>query len=130
MIFLDINYTVSYYVEKEKYHKRSLEIAETIEDREQIISRLLIGETINILDDNLKLDKIIIKEIYEELFTNYILIEDHYFYEDVFKDVLNFKKRFSFFDYIYLSSMKELDITETLSFNKYFNNQKGIERIH
>jgi predicted nucleic acid-binding protein len=70
MIFLDTNYIVSYYVESEKHHKRSLEIARMIENREQIISRLIIGETINVLDDKLKLDKKIIKDIYGELFSN------------------------------------------------------------
>ncbi|MDR2623505.1 MAG: hypothetical protein LBC39_02875 [Methanobrevibacter sp.] len=40
---------------------RSLEIADIIEDREQIISRLVIGKTINLLDNKLKVDKKFIK---------------------------------------------------------------------
>jgi predicted nucleic acid-binding protein len=96
MIFLDTNFIVSYYVRGEKHHKRSLEIGDIIEDREQIISRLVIGETINILDDKLKLDKDFIKEVYEELFSNYTVIEDHYFYDNTLEDILNSKKKISF----------------------------------
>ncbi|MDR2544080.1 MAG: PIN domain-containing protein [Methanobrevibacter sp.] len=130
MIFLDTNYIVSYYVEKEKHHKRSLEIAEIIEDREQIISRLVIGETINILEQKLKLDRNFIKKIYEELFSNYTVIEDHYFYDKALNNVLNSKKRFPFFDHIYIVLMGELNISEIVSFDKHFNNQKGIKRVH
>jgi predicted nucleic acid-binding protein len=130
MIFFDTSYIVSYYVESEKHHQRSLEIARIIEDREQIISRLVIGETINILNDKLKLDKNIIKEIYNELFSNYTVIEDHYFYDNALKDTVNSERRIPFFDHIYLVLMKELNIKEIASFNKHFNNTKGIKRLH
>jgi len=129
MIFLDTNYLVSYYVDSEKHHERSLEIADMIEDRNQVISRLVIGETINILDDKLKLDKKFIKEIYEELFSNYTVIEDHHFYDKALEDILNSKKRIPFFDHIYIVLMRDLKITEIVSFDKHFNNQKGIKRV-
>jgi predicted nucleic acid-binding protein len=130
MIFLDTNYIVSYYVKREKHHIRSLEIADMIEDRDQVISRLVIGETINILDDKLKLDKKFIKDIYEELFSNYIVIEDHHFYDKVLEDILNSEKRIPFFDHISIVLMRELKISEIVSYDKHFDNQKGIKRVY
>jgi predicted nucleic acid-binding protein len=130
MIFLDTNYIVSYYVGCEKHHQRSLEIADMIENREQVISRSIIGETINILDYKLELDKKIIKYIYDELFSNYTIIEDHYFYDGVLYDILNSKKRIPFFDHIFIILMRKLNITEIVSFDEHFNNQKGIKRVY
>ncbi|MDD3754785.1 MAG: PIN domain-containing protein, partial [Methanobacterium sp.] len=89
-----------------------------------------IGETINILNDKLKLDKNIIKEIYNELFSNYTVIEDHYFYDNALKDIVNSERKIPFFDHIYLVLMKELNIKEIASFDKHFNNTKGIKRLH
>jgi len=130
MIFLSADYIVSYYVKSEKHHKRSLEIAKMIEDRNQVISRLVIAETINILDDKLKLDKKRIKAIYEELFSNYTVIEDHYFYDMALENILQSTKRIPFFDHIFIVLMRELKISEIVSFDKHFNNQKGIKRVY
>jgi len=130
MIFLDTNYIVSYYVESEKHHERSLEIADMIEDMDQVISRLVIGETINILDDKLKLDKKFIKDIYEELFSNYTVIEDHFYYDRALENILKSTKRIPFFDHIYIVLMRDLKISEIVSFDKHFNNQKGIKRVY
>ena len=130
MIFLSTDYIVSYYVKSEKHHKRSLEIAKMIEDRNQVISRLVIAETINILDDKLKLDKKRIKAIYEELFSNYTVIEDHYFYDMALENILQSTKRIPFFDHIFIVLMRELKISEIVSFDKHFNNQKGIKRVY
>ena len=57
MIFLDANYLVSYYIEDENDHERALEIDEEIETKEQIISKLVIAEAINVLYTKLKLIK-------------------------------------------------------------------------
>jgi predicted nucleic acid-binding protein len=39
MIFLDTNYLVSLFIDAEKHHKRSLEIANQIKNEEKVISR-------------------------------------------------------------------------------------------
>lgn len=72
MIFLDTSFLVSYYVTNEKHHKRALKIAKDIEGREQIISRLIIAETVNVLHNKLKLDKEKIMELYYSL-NNYTI---------------------------------------------------------
>ncbi|MCL2116212.1 MAG: PIN domain-containing protein [Methanobrevibacter sp.] len=43
MIFLDTNFLVSYYIESEEQHERAVEIANDIEDEEQIISPVVLG---------------------------------------------------------------------------------------
>jgi predicted nucleic acid-binding protein len=58
MIFLDANFLVSFYMEDEKDHERALEIMGTFKNKKKIISKLIIGETINILFTKLKLIKI------------------------------------------------------------------------
>ena len=94
-----------------------------------VISRLIIAEVINILFTKLKVDKKLIKEIYGNLNSEYTLIEDHYFYDKTLNN-MNFDKRFPFFDYVFITLMKELGIKEIASFDKHFNNQDGIVRIH
>jgi len=130
MIFLDANYLVSFYIESEEYHKRALEIDDEIGDRTRVISRLIIAEVINILFTKLKVDKKLIREIYGDLNSEYTLIEDHYFYDKTLNDIMNSNKRFPFFDYVFITLMKELGIKEIVSFDKHFNNQDGIVRIH
>lgn len=66
MIFLDTNFLVSFFIEEEEYHDRAIKIAKNIVNEEQIISRLIIAETTNILHNKLKIDKERIKEIYKE----------------------------------------------------------------
>jgi predicted nucleic acid-binding protein len=40
------------------------------------------------------------------------------------------KKRFPFFDYVYITLMEDLGIKEIATFDKHFNNIDGIVRIY
>ena len=44
--------------------------------------------------------------------------------------VLEFKKRIPFFDCVYIVLMEKLGIKEIVSFDKHFDNKKGITGIH
>lgn len=92
MIFLDANYLVSYYIDTEEHHERALEIDEEIGSREQIISKLIIAEAINVLYTKLKIDKKIIKEIYEKLKDEYTIIEDSHIYDKAIDKIMNSQK--------------------------------------
>ena len=129
MIFLDTNYLVSYFIATEKHHKKALEISKEIKGRNQIISRLIIAETVNVLYHKLKLDMGKIKEVYNKLNKNYTLIEDHYFYDKTL-EIMDPKKRLPFFDYVFITLMKETGIEEIVSFDKHFDNINGIRKLH
>jgi len=130
VIFLDANYLVSYYILAEKQHKRAIEIMKKVKNEEKIISKLVIAETINVLYTKLKVDKKLIKEIYEKLKSEYTLIDDSYIYDKTIKEIVNSKKRFPFFDYVIITLMKDLGIKELVTFDKHFDNISGIVRIH
>ena len=130
MIFLDANFLVSYYIYSEEQHERAKNIMNTIENDNRVISRLIIAETINILFTKLKVDKNLIKETYDKLNNEYILIEDHCYYDKTLDNIMNSSKRFPFFDYVFITLMKELGIKEIATFDKHFNNIDGIERIY
>ena len=130
MIFLDANFLVSYYIYSEDYHKRALEIVKDIAEDEKIISRSIIGETINVLNNKLKIDKKIIEIVYKKLINDYILIEDYSFYNKAVKKTINHEKRLPFFDFLYMALMEELGINKIVTFDKHFNNIDGILVIH
>lgn len=130
MIFLDTSFLVSYYVATEKHHKRALKIAKDIDDREQIISRLIIAETVNVLHNKLKLDKEKIMKLYYTLNENYTVIEDHYFYNKAMKMIMNYERRLPFFDFVFICVMEELEIKEIASFDERFSINKNIKRIY
>ncbi|MDR0900197.1 MAG: type II toxin-antitoxin system VapC family toxin [Methanobrevibacter sp.] len=130
MIFLDTNFLVSFFIEEEDDHDRAVEIAKNIVNEEQIISRLIIAETANLLHNKLKIDNERIKEIYKELNRDYTLIEDHYFYDKALDMMLNLNKRVQFFDCVFITIMKELGIKEIVTFDKHFENIGGITTVN
>ncbi|MDR3063509.1 MAG: PIN domain-containing protein [Methanobrevibacter sp.] len=130
MIFLDANFLVSFYIEDENDHKRALEIMESSKNKKKIISKLIIGETINILFTKLKVDKNIVKEIYNSLNNNYTLVDDSYIFDSTIDKIMKSKKRFPFFDYVYITLIEDLKIKEIATFDKDFNNLDNIKRIY
>ena len=130
MIFLDANFLVSFYIEDEKYHERALEIMEESKNKKKIISKLIIGETINILFTKLKIDKNIMKGIYESLNNDYNLVDDSYIFDKTINKIMNSKKRFPFFDHVYITLMEDLEIKEIATFDKHFNNIAHITRVY
>ena len=130
MIFFDANFLVSFYIGDEEYHERALEIMEMSKNKKKIISKLIIGETINILFTKLKIDKNRIKEIYENLNNDYTLVDDNYIFDKTVDKIMNSDKRFPFFDYVYITLMEDLGIKEIATFDKHFENIDGVMRIH
>ncbi|MCL2115171.1 MAG: type II toxin-antitoxin system VapC family toxin [Methanobrevibacter sp.] len=130
MIFFDANFLVSFYIEDENDHERALEIMEESKNKKKILSKLIIGETINILFTKLKVDKNIMKEIYESLKNDFTLVDDSYIFDKTIDKIMNSKKRFPFFDYVYITLMEDLEIKEIATFDKHFNNIERIVRIY
>ena len=53
-ILLDSNYIVSFLVENESDHKRALELAEKIKNKEILITHAILIETMNLLTKKLR----------------------------------------------------------------------------
>jgi len=130
MILLDANYIISLYVEAEEDNKRALEIMKKIKNEEKMISKLVIAELINVLYTKLKVDKKLIKRIYEEIKNDYTIIEDSYIFDKTVDKIMSSKKRLPFFDYAIITLMEDLEIKEIATFNKHFDNIDGIVRVH
>jgi len=125
MIFFDANFLISFYIEDEKDHKRALEIMESSKNKKKIISKLIIGETINILFTKIKIDKNRIKEVYENLNNDYTLVNDSYIFDKTIDKIMNSNKRFPFFDYVYITLMEDLGIKEIATFDKHLCDSLG-----
>jgi len=127
MIFLDANFLISFFVNKEDNHERAVEIAKTIENEEKIISKLVIAETITILKKKLSTKDII--KIYNIL-QDFTTAEDTHLFDKAFEEFVKYDGSISFFDSVYIVIMQEFDIYKIASFDEDFENKKGIMRIY
>jgi len=127
MIFLDTSFLISFFVNKEEDHYRAVEIAKTIENREKIISKLVIAETITVLKKKLPTKDII--KIYEVL-QDFTTVEDTHLFDKAFEQFVKYDGEISFFDAVYIIIMDEFGIYEIVSFDEDFDNKDRIMRIH
>ncbi|MBF4467898.1 MAG: type II toxin-antitoxin system VapC family toxin [Methanobrevibacter arboriphilus] len=127
MIFLDTDFLVSFFIEKEYNHQRAVEIAETIQNEEKLISKLVIAETITLMKQKIPTKDII--RIYEIL-QDFTTIDDTYLFDKGFKQFIKYDSNISFFDSVYIAIMQEFDIYKIATFDKDFDNKDKIIRIH
>ena len=134
MIFLDANYIINLYVKTNKNHGRAKEIYKLIENKDQVISNLIIMEVITVLNVKLKKDPNFLLKVHYDLSNNYDIVDDTVFHEKGFKVLLNEfnknKERIPLFDSVYIALMRELEIKEIVSFDEHFDNKENIIRIH
>ncbi|KZX15042.1 type II toxin-antitoxin system VapC family toxin [Methanobrevibacter curvatus] len=133
MIFLDANFLIHLYVEKNKEHKKAKKILKSFGDEEVLISKLVITELITVMNLKLKQDINLILEVYEELNSDYKILIDNDFYDDglkiLSKELKENKKRLPLFDCVYIALMKKLGIKKIATFDKHFKDIDGIEVI-
>ena len=130
MIFLDANYIIALFIKEHEFHERANEINTITAKKEKVISRLVIAEVITVLNMKIKASNKIKKRVYEQLNNNFDIIEDHYFYDKAFENLLKYdEKDLSLFDCVYMSLMRELGIKKIVSFDKHFDRKEGITRI-
>lgn len=129
MIFLDASHLISLILNNHPNHKRAKKIYLEIENREKIISKLVITEVITVLDKKLKVDKELLKYTYKYLNENFSIIDDYVFFDNAMEQVLK-QKHLGFFDCMYITIMKKLEIEKIATFDKDFNKVKEIEVIN
>lgn len=126
MIFMETSFLIALFVEKDKHNKKALEIIENIEDKEIIISEMVIYETLTVLKKkNQDNDKV--NDVYNKL-TEMNVYEDVIYYEQALKNTLI--NNVGFFDNLIYSIMDNNDIKKIASFDTDFDTFNNIERIH
>lgn len=128
MIYVDASYIIALVIEKDQWHQRALELLPKLKSEEKFITEAMIIESLNLIGSCLsgKIGYSIFKYISDN-FTIYksdTLIEEsmHYF--------LKYDGNLSLADCTAINSMKELGITEILSFDDDFDKVDGILRVY
>jgi predicted nucleic acid-binding protein len=126
MIFLETSFLVGLFVEKDRYHKKALEIIENIEDNQVIISEMVIYETLTALrKKNQNNEKV--AEVYNKL-AEMNVYEDVIYHEQALENTLI--NTIGFFDNLIYAVMLNNDIEEIASFDSDFDIFDDIKRIH
>ncbi|MDR3291241.1 MAG: PIN domain-containing protein [Methanobrevibacter sp.] len=126
MIFLETSFIINLYVPKIRFHERAKEIEKEIENREKIISPMIIYETLTVLRKLNQTDKLV-RKVYKILL-NLNVFEDELYYPEALKDCLN-NNKIGFFDNLSHIVMMNSDIKEIASFDEDFDIFNDIERI-
>ncbi|BBL62867.1 hypothetical protein MARBORIA2_16360 [Methanobrevibacter arboriphilus] len=128
MIFIETSYLINLNVPKLQNHQRAKEIWVEIKDKEKIISKMIVYETITVLR-KLKQDTKTVNKVYKLLVDGEIkVLEDVIYYEQALDYTLNHNK-IGFFDNLSYIVMQNNDIKEIVSFDEDFDIFTAIERI-
>jgi predicted nucleic acid-binding protein len=90
------------------------------------ISNLVIEEAITLMKLHLEAKEI--REIYYNLPYYFNIIDDSAYYNEAMETFVKYDSKIAFFDAMYITIMKNLDISEIISFDTDFDN-KEIVRI-
>lgn len=126
MIFLDTNFLISFFVNKEKNHEKALKIANFVKNQDKIISKLVIAETMTVLKKKLKTEEIV--KIYKIL-QEFPTVEDTHLFDKALVHFIKYDSEISFFDAVYIALMEELGIYYIVSFDSDFDNKDKIIKI-
>jgi predicted nucleic acid-binding protein len=131
MIFLDANFIIAYSVKGHKNYNRAIEIWETIEDKDKIISKLIIAEILNVLNTRLKTNIELIEKVCKFIANELIILQDEQYYIKGLKLLKEYyPKRIQFTDCVYMALMEDLEIKEIITFDRHFDLNKKIKRIY
>jgi len=126
LIFIDSSYYIAYLIEKDKFHKRAIELDSQLNEKKCINSTVLL-ETLNSFASYGGAD---INELYLYLteVNDLIYLTD----EDYKQSVMiskNYNSSINFSDCTILQSMQKLGINKIVSFDDDFSKIKGLSVI-
>ena len=125
-VFLDTNFIVGLFVENDTWHEDAEKIYYKYEKEEMYISNIVIAEAITLMKLHLEAKEI--REIYYNLPYYFNIIDDSAYYDEAMETFVKYDSKIAFFDAMYITIMKNLDIYEIISFDTDFDN-KEIVRI-
>lgn len=125
-IFLGTTFIVGLFVENDTWHENAEKLYYKYEKEEMYISKLVIAEAITLLKLHLGAKEI--REIYYNLPYYFNIVDDSAYYDEAMETFVKYDSKIAFFDAMYITIMKNLEIYEIISFDKDFDN-KDIVRI-
>jgi predicted nucleic acid-binding protein len=125
-VFLDTNFIVGLFVENDTWHEDAEKLYYKYEKEEMYISNLVIADAITLMKLHLEAKEI--REIYYNLPYYFNIIDDSAYYNEAMETFVKYDSKIAFFDAMYITIMKNLDISEIISFDTDFDN-KEIVRI-
>ena len=131
MIFLDASFIISYFLKKHEDHKRTAELWEKYEDKERIISNLIIAEVSNVLHSRLKVNFELTQKVFKFMSNDLILLDDTSYYQYALDIMNSFYSvtRVPFFDCVYMALTEDYGINKMLSLDSHFDLNKNIKMI-
>jgi len=128
-MFIDSSYLIGLINDNDQYHKRAIELAETVEKNKLMITTLHLSEIIT------GIGKIsggkVSNEVLEYILDNYTIVDGTLKLCIASKDsYLKYDGTLSLADAVAITVMKEKNIYEIVSFDSDFDDKKGIVRIH
>lgn len=131
-IFLDSSFIIAYAIATDDHYKRSIELEkEEIFNNECYVSNLIINEIITIIGNKSNKNSVI--NTYNAIKDNCIIINEYdipNFNDNVLNTYKTYNTKLSFTDSAIIEIMKENNIKDLVSFDKYFDRVAEINRIH
>ena len=131
-IFLDSSFIIAYVIETDTNNKLAIELEKNnIFDNDCYISNLIINEVIAVIGNKTDLELAI--NTYNVIKDNCIIINEYEianFNDNVLNTYKKHNTKLSFTDSAIIGIMKENNIKNLVSFDKYFDKVPEIKRIH
>ena len=131
-IFLDSSFIIAYAINKDENNNLAIDLRKKgIFDNECYINNLVINEIVTVIGNKGDIELAI--EIYETIKDNCFIINEYYianFNDKVMNTYKKYNTKLSFTDCGILVTMKENNINNLVSFDKYFDRVPKLKRIH
>jgi predicted nucleic acid-binding protein len=129
LILLDTTFLLGYFNSNDQWHESALNISDTVDKKDKIVSNLIIAEIIASIGS--LLGGSAGKTVYDHILDNYVVYnENRALYNKAMNTFLKYDGTLSLADSVSIEIMAELKIYEIASFDSDFDNKKGIIRIH
>ena len=128
MIYVDASFIIALVIEKDQWHERALALLPKLKSEDKYITEAMIIESLNLIGSCLggKVGYSIFKYIND----NFIIYRSETLIDESMHYFLKYDGTLSLADCTAINTMKELEITEILSFDEDFDKVKGIVRIY
>ena len=129
LIFIDSSFFIALSNQKDQWHEKAIRLLDKIEtDKNCIVIDGVILETIakvGYLGGGKKATL-----LYNNIKDNYIIHTTNHLYDKAMINHLKYDGTLSLVDVLIVEKMKELRVSEIISFDKDFDKVKGIVRVH
>ena len=128
MIYVDASFIIALVIEKDQWHQRALELLPKLKSEDKFITEAMIIESLNLIGSCLggKVGYSIFKYIAD----NFTIYKSETLIEESMHFFLKYDGTLSLADCTAINTMKELGITEILSFDDDFDKVDGIVRAY